>query len=37
VTRPAAQRFDPVLCTDASGAVVGLLRVEDLATAVARS
>jgi hypothetical protein len=26
-----------VLCTDASGAVVGLLRVEDLATAVARS
>ena len=37
VTRPPAQRFDPVLCTDASGAVVGLLRVEDLATAVARS
>jgi EAL domain-containing protein (putative c-di-GMP-specific phosphodiesterase class I) len=36
VTRPPAQRFDPVLCTDASGAVVGLLRVEDLAAAVAR-
>jgi EAL domain-containing protein (putative c-di-GMP-specific phosphodiesterase class I) len=31
LTRPPAQRFDPVLCTDASGAVLGLLRVEDLA------
>ncbi|SHN81923.1 EAL domain, c-di-GMP-specific phosphodiesterase class I (or its enzymatically inactive variant) [Geodermatophilus obscurus] len=36
VTRPPAQRFDPVVCTDASGAVVGLLRVEDLAAAVTR-
>jgi EAL domain-containing protein (putative c-di-GMP-specific phosphodiesterase class I) len=35
VTRPPAQRFDPVVCTDATGAVVGLLRVEDLAAAVA--
>jgi EAL domain-containing protein (putative c-di-GMP-specific phosphodiesterase class I) len=31
--RPPAQRFDPVLCVDAAGAVLGLLRVEDLATA----
>ena len=31
LTRPPAQRFDPVLCTDPSGAVLGLLRVEDLA------
>jgi EAL domain-containing protein (putative c-di-GMP-specific phosphodiesterase class I) len=31
LTRPPAQRFDPVLCTDPTGAVVGLLRVEDLA------
>jgi EAL domain-containing protein (putative c-di-GMP-specific phosphodiesterase class I) len=36
MTRPPAQRFDPVVCTDATGAVVGLLRVEDLAAAVAR-
>ena len=35
MTRPPAQRFDPVLCTDATGALVGLLRVEDLAAAVA--
>ncbi|RBY87472.1 EAL domain-containing protein [Blastococcus sp. TF02A-26] len=35
LTRPPAQRFDPVVCTDATGAVVGLLRVDDLATAVA--
>jgi EAL domain-containing protein (putative c-di-GMP-specific phosphodiesterase class I) len=33
LTRPVAQRFDPVLCTDPTGAVLGLLRVEDLATA----
>jgi EAL domain-containing protein (putative c-di-GMP-specific phosphodiesterase class I) len=35
--RPPAQRFDPVLCTDATGAVVGLLRIEDLAGAPARA
>ena len=29
-------RSDPVACTDATGAVVGLLRVEDLAAAAAR-
>ena len=33
LTRVPAVRFDPVLCTDASGAVVGLLRIEDLAAA----
>jgi EAL domain-containing protein (putative c-di-GMP-specific phosphodiesterase class I) len=33
LTRPPAQRFDPVLCTDPTGAVVGLLRIEDLAAA----
>ncbi|TFV65174.1 EAL domain-containing protein, partial [Blastococcus sp. CT_GayMR20] len=33
LTRPPAQRFDPVLCTDAVGAVLGLLRIEDLASA----
>jgi EAL domain-containing protein (putative c-di-GMP-specific phosphodiesterase class I) len=33
MTRPPAQRFDPVLCTDETGGVVGLLRVEDLVTA----
>lgn len=31
LTRPPAQRFDPVLCTDPTGAVLGLLRIEDLA------
>lgn len=36
LTRPPAQRFDPVLCTDPAGAVVGLLRVEDLASAPLR-
>src|SRR3954454_18054645 len=36
LTRPPAQRFDPVLCTDASGDVVGLLRIEDLASAARR-
>ncbi|MGY1688963.1 EAL domain-containing protein [Geodermatophilus sp. SYSU D01105] len=35
LTRPPAQRFDPVLCTDPTGAVLGLLRVEDLASAAA--
>jgi EAL domain-containing protein (putative c-di-GMP-specific phosphodiesterase class I) len=33
LTRPPAQRFDPVVCTDPTGAVLGLLRVEDLASA----
>ena len=33
--RPPAHRFDPVVCTDPTGAVVGLLRVEDLANAAA--
>ncbi|RFU21359.1 EAL domain-containing protein [Geodermatophilus marinus] len=33
LTRPPAHRFEPVLCTDPTGAVVGLLRVEDLAAA----
>ncbi|MFD2092720.1 EAL domain-containing protein [Blastococcus deserti] len=33
LTRPPAVRFDPVLCTDPTGHVVGLLRIEDLATA----
>ena len=31
LTRPPAQRFDPVLCTDPTGNVLGLLRIEDLA------
>src|SRR3954453_3956205 len=33
LTRPPAQRFAPVVCTDPTGTVLGLLRVEDLATA----
>jgi hypothetical protein len=33
LTRPSAQRFDPVLCTDPTGTVLGMLRVEDLASA----
>ncbi|HEX2073321.1 MAG TPA: EAL domain-containing protein [Geodermatophilus sp.] len=33
LARPAARRFDPVVCTDAGGAVLGLLRVDDLASA----
>src|SRR3954468_19425673 len=36
LTRPSAQRFDPVLCTDPSGDVLGLLRLEDLASAARR-
>jgi EAL domain-containing protein (putative c-di-GMP-specific phosphodiesterase class I) len=36
LTRPPAQRFDPVLCTDPAGTVLGLLRVEDLASAARR-
>jgi hypothetical protein len=35
LTRPPVHRFDPVLCPDHSGAVLGLLRVEDLASAAA--
>jgi EAL domain-containing protein (putative c-di-GMP-specific phosphodiesterase class I) len=35
LTRPPVHRFDPVLCTDRTGAVLGLLRVEDLASAAA--
>jgi hypothetical protein len=31
LTRPPTVRFDPVLCTDPSGHVLGLLRIEDLA------
>jgi EAL domain-containing protein (putative c-di-GMP-specific phosphodiesterase class I) len=37
LTRPPAQRFDPVLCTAPDGEIVGLLRVEDLAAARATS
>jgi EAL domain-containing protein (putative c-di-GMP-specific phosphodiesterase class I) len=37
LTRPPVHRFDPVLCTDRTGAVLGLLRVEDLASAAART
>jgi EAL domain-containing protein (putative c-di-GMP-specific phosphodiesterase class I) len=33
LARPPAQRFDPVLCTDPNGSVLGLLRTEDLASA----
>ena len=33
LTRPPARRFDPVICTDPTGAVLGLLRIEDLAAA----
>ena len=35
LTRPPAQRFDPVVCTDPTGDVLGVLRVEDLASAAA--
>ena len=37
MSRPPAQRFDPVVCTDETGGVVGLLRVEDLVAASGRS
>jgi hypothetical protein len=33
VTRPPAHRFQPVLVTDPAGRVLGLARVEDLASA----
>jgi len=36
LTRPPAVRFDPVLCTDQNGHVLGLLRIEDLAAAAPR-
>ncbi|RBY96306.1 EAL domain-containing protein [Blastococcus sp. TF02-8] len=36
LTRPPAQRFDPVVCTDPTGHVLGLLRLEDLAAAARR-
>lgn len=35
MTRSPAERFDPVLCTARNGEVLGLLRVEDLASAAA--
>jgi len=35
LTRRPVHRFDPVLCTDRTGAVLGLLRIEDLAAAAA--
>lgn len=37
LTRPPAVRFDPVLCTDPTGHVLGLLRIEDLASAARTS
>src|SRR4051812_48729701 len=33
LTRSPVHRFDPVLCTDPTGAVLGLIRIEDLASA----
>jgi hypothetical protein len=33
LTRAPAHRFEPVVCTDPTGHVVGLVRVEDLASA----
>jgi EAL domain-containing protein (putative c-di-GMP-specific phosphodiesterase class I) len=33
LTRAPARRFEPVVCTDPAGSVLGILRVEDLATA----
>jgi EAL domain-containing protein (putative c-di-GMP-specific phosphodiesterase class I) len=35
LTRPPVHRFDPVLCTDRQGTVLGILRIEDLASAAA--
>jgi hypothetical protein len=37
MTRPPAQRFDPVVCTDETGGVVGIVRVEDLVSASGRT
>jgi EAL domain-containing protein (putative c-di-GMP-specific phosphodiesterase class I) len=36
LTRRPGERFDPVVCTDPSGTVLGLVRIEDLAHAVPR-
>jgi EAL domain-containing protein (putative c-di-GMP-specific phosphodiesterase class I) len=36
VARPPAHRFDPVLCCDPAGAPIGVVRVEDLATAAVK-
>ena len=36
LTRSPAQRFDPVVCTAPTGDVLGLLRIEDLASAARR-
>jgi EAL domain-containing protein (putative c-di-GMP-specific phosphodiesterase class I) len=36
MTRPAAYRFDPLLCTDPGGTVVGLVAVDDLVHHLAR-
>ncbi|SEL66678.1 EAL domain, c-di-GMP-specific phosphodiesterase class I (or its enzymatically inactive variant) [Blastococcus sp. DSM 46786] len=33
LTRPPVHRFDPVVCTDPTGHVLGLVRMEDLASA----
>src|SRR3954470_24430377 len=35
LTRAPVHRFDPVLCTDRTGAVLGLLRIEELASPTA--
>jgi EAL domain-containing protein (putative c-di-GMP-specific phosphodiesterase class I) len=37
LTRAPAVRFDPVLCTDPSGHVLGILRLEDLAAAAPKA
>ncbi|WP_254920517.1 CBS domain-containing protein [Blastococcus mobilis] len=37
LTRTAVLRFDPVVCTDRTGHVLGLLRIEDLASAARKS
>ncbi|TKJ23412.1 EAL domain-containing protein [Blastococcus sp. CCUG 61487] len=37
LTRPPAHRFEPVVCTDPSGSVLGMIRVEDLVGARRRS
>jgi hypothetical protein len=35
LTRSPAERFDPVVCTARNGEVLGVLRVDDLASAAA--
>lgn len=37
LTRPPAHRFEPIVCTDPTGHVLGILRVEDLVGAGRRS